>query len=390
MRYLLLGAGLQGRAIAFDLLHNAEGTTGLTVVDRDERALRELQRFLDDRRLRTVTGDVNDAASLAPLLDEATVCISAVNYWFNEPLTRLAIAHRCHFLDLGGNNDVVERQFALDGEARAAGVTVVPDCGLAPGLASLLGYDLAEQLDRCDHLRLRVGGLPADPQPPLDYMLVFSVHGLINEYVEPCLVLRDGELRTVPGLSELETIDFPAPFGRLEAFQTSGGTSTLPRILQGRVRDLDYKTIRYPGHCAKIRALVEVGLADTEPLTLRDDRGELQVRPRDVLAACLERVLPSEGEDVVLLQVEADGELDGRTVSRSLRIIDRADPRSGLSAMMRMTGFPAAIVARLLADGTIDEPGARPQELVVPARAMLDGLARRGILAVIQEHERRG
>ena len=388
MHFLLLGAGLQGRAIAHDLLVHGADDDKLTVLDRDQAALDGLARFLDDARLETVAGDVAEEGVVGPLLADADVCVSAVNYWFNAELTRLAIAHRCHFLDLGGNNDVVERQLAQDADARAAGVTVVPDCGLAPGLAGLLGYDLAEQFDRCEHLRLRVGGLPAEPRPPWNYMLVFSVHGLINEYVEPCMVIRDGEVRTVPGLSELERLDFPG-FGRLEAFQTSGGTSTLPRTLRGRVGNLDYKTIRYPGHCEMVRALAAAGLADTEPVAVRDEHGEVRVRPRDVLAACWERVLPREGADVVLLLVEADGEVDGRRVRRSLRMVDHADPETGLSAMMRMTGFPAAIVARMLANGTIAEPGARPQELVVPAAGMLDALAHRGILAVIEQHDLR-
>ncbi|MDO9693643.1 MAG: saccharopine dehydrogenase C-terminal domain-containing protein [Candidatus Latescibacteria bacterium] len=382
MRHLLLGAGLQGRAIAWDLLRHAEGVTDLTVVDQDREALVALAGWLDDPRLRTVAGDVTDAVLLAPLLDEAQVCTSAVNYWFNAELTAQAIAHRAHFVDLGGNNDVVADQFARDPQARAAGVTVVPDCGLAPGLAGLLGHHLAVCLDTCDALRLRVGGLPLHPRPPLDYMIVFSVQGLINEYIEPCLVLRDGEERTVPGLSELESLDFPPPFGRLEAFQTSGGASTLTRTLRGRVRDLDYKTIRYPGHRDRILPLHELGLTSSEPLRPAGASGE--VRPRDVLATCLERACPKTGPDVVLLRIEADGSAGGRRVRRSLTIVDHEDTATGLTAMMRMTGFPAAITAALLAEGETPA-GARPQELAVPAERVLAELARRGIHAPLVE-----
>ncbi|MBA4378939.1 MAG: hypothetical protein C0395_09870 [Gemmatimonas sp.] len=382
MRHLLLGAGLQGRAIAWDLLRHAAGVTGLTVVDRDRDALAALADWLDDPRLRTVAGDVTDPALLAPLLDEAAACTSAVNYWFNDDLTALAIAHRAHFVDLGGNNDVVAAQFAHDPQARAAGVTVVPDCGLAPGLAGLLGHHLATGLDECDALRLRVGGLPQHPRPPLDYMIVFSVQGLINEYIEPCLVLRDGEERTVPGLSELESLEFPPPFGRLEAFQTSGGASTLTRTLRGRVRDLDYKTIRYPGHRDRILPLHELGLTSSQPLRPAGAGGD--VRPRDVLAACLELACPKDGPDVVLLRVEAEGTAGGRRVRRALTIVDHEDPATGLTAMMRMTGFPAAIVADLLARGEA-APGARPQELAVPAERVLAELSRRGIQAPLVE-----
>ena len=228
MKYLLLGAGLQGTAMAFDLLTQAEGTTGLMIFDANADALSTLAARLDDPRARTTCGDVRDADLIGPLMAEADVALSAVNYWFNADLATLAVENRAHFLDLGGNNDIVAREFELDERAREMGVSVVPDCGLAPGLAGVLGYHLVDRLAKPESLKLRVGGLPADPLPPMNYKVVFSVQGLINEYIEPAVVIRDGRLKTVPSLSELEHLTFPAPFGELEAFQTSGGTSTLP------------------------------------------------------------------------------------------------------------------------------------------------------------------
>jgi lysine 6-dehydrogenase len=382
VRYLLLGAGLQGTAIAWDLLRQAADTAAVTVVDREQAALARLgQRLQDDPRLALEHGDVEDAAWLAPLMTDADVAISAVNYWLNDELTALAIAHRAHFLDLGGNNEIVARQLARDAAARAAGVTVVPDTGLAPGLAGILGWHLAGLLDPCEAVRLRVGGLPREPRPPLNYQLVFSVQGLINEYVEDCAVIRDGEIRTVPGLSELETLTFPPPFGELEAFQTSGGTSTLPRSLQGRVRSLDYKTIRYRGHCEQIRLLRDLGLTASEPIEIDG----AWVAPRILLARRLEAMLPREGDDVVLLLAEAEGYANAgdrkppAARRHSIRIIDRNDPATGLSAMTRMTGFPAAIIARMLAAGEVTAPGAVPQETIIPAKRLLAELARRGV-----------
>ena len=381
MKYLLLGAGLQGTAIAHDLLRHAEGTTGLVVVDRDEAALSALHDRLDDRRVAVHAADVTDAGTLAPLMEAADVAISAVNYWFNAGLAALAVEHRCHFLDLGGNNDVVAEEFALDGQARAAGVAVVPDCGLAPGLAGILGYWLVDRLDRCESLKLRVGGLPARPQPPMNYKVVFAVEGLINEYIEPAVVIRDGRLQTVPSLTELEHLTFPEPFGELEAFQTSGGTSTLPQTLQGRVRDLDYKTIRYKGHCAQVRLLHELGLTDARAVEIDGVR----VAPRRVLARALQQALDLPGEDVVLLQCTAEGWQGGRALRRTVRIVDRHDAEHGVSAMMRMTGYPAAIIAVMLASGAIAERGALRQELVVPGDAMVGELRRRGV--DVQESE---
>ncbi len=375
MKYLLLGAGLQGTAIAHDLLNQAEGTTRLTVVDGSREALAKLSERFGDSRLHTVCSDVRDADILPPLMAEAAVAISAVNYWYNAELAALAVAGKTHFLDLGGNNDIVAREFELDEEAKEQGVTIVPDCGLAPGLAGILGYWLVDGVDQADSLILRVGGLPANPLPPMNYKVVFSVQGLINEYIEPALVIRDGKLKTVPSLSELETLRFPEPFGELEAFQTSGGTSTLPQTLAGRIPDLDYKTIRYKGHCAQFKLLQELGLCDSRPRSGPDG----QMSPREMLVQLMNEKLDLPGPDVVLLLAEVVGHEDGEAIRRTVRIIDHFDQHNDISAMMRMTGYPAAIIAQLLASGEICAPGAQPQELIVPGDRMIELLRLRGV-----------
>lgn len=376
MKYLLLGAGLQGTAIAFDLLNHCDGTTALRVVDADGSSLANLAARLNDSRMTTIEGDVRDETILTPLMAEADVVISAVNYWYNAALAGLAVANRAHFLDLGGNNDIVAREFELDDVARRQGVSIIPDCGLAPGLAGILGYWLIDGLKSAASLKLRVGGLPIDPQPPMNYKVVFAVQGLINEYIEPAVVVRGGRLQTVPSLSELEHLTFPEPFGELEAFQTSGGTSTLPRTLAGRVPDLDYKTIRYKGHCAQFRLLHELGLTDSRPLEFKGGK----VSPREMLARVMADKLNLPGEDVILLLAEAEGwDAAGEAVRRGVRIIDHHDRTNDISAMMRMTGYPAAIIAWLLASGEIDAPGARCQEEVVPGDRMLAELRRRNV-----------
>jgi lysine 6-dehydrogenase len=376
MRYLLLGAGLQGTAIAHDLLNTAEGTTGLTVVDGNSASLETLAgRFADDR-LKTVCCDVRDASTLAPLMAEAEVAISAVNYWYNAELAALAVAGKAHFLDLGGNNDIVAQEYELDEEAKDKGISIVPDCGLAPGLAGILGYWLADGLKKVDTLKLRVGGLPADPLPPMNYKVVFSVQGLINEYIEPAVVIRGGKIQTVPSLSELETLTFPEPFGELEAFQTSGGTSTLPQTLLGTVPDLDYKTIRYKGHCAQFKLLYDLGFCDSRPR--KGQKGEMS--PREMLAQLMSEKLDLPGPDVVLLLAEVVGYDDAdQAIRRTVRIIDHHDHENNISAMMRMTGYPASIIAQLLASGEISQPGAHPQELIVPGDRMIELLRLRGV-----------
>ncbi|MBU8871600.1 MAG: saccharopine dehydrogenase NADP-binding domain-containing protein [Gemmatimonadales bacterium] len=386
MKYLLLGAGLQGTAIAYDLLNQAEDTTALTILDGNGESLDRITGKLQgeqspDSRLTTVQADVRDESVLGPLMEKANVVISAVNYWYNASLAALAVEKQAHFLDLGGNNDIVAQEFELNDRAVEKGVSIIPDCGLAPGLAGILGYWLVDGLARAESLKLRVGGLPAEPFPPLNYKLVFSVQGLINEYIEPCAVVRQGRTQAVPGLSELETLRFPEPFGELEAFQTSGGTSTLPRTLAGRVPDLDYKTIRYKGHRDQIKLLHELGLCDSIPMKV----GNVEVAPRELLADLLTRKLDLPGPDVVLLRAtvvgwtEGDGANESQAVRRAVQIVDHHDQKNDISAMARMTGFPAAIIAGMLARGEVRTAGTHCQELVIPGDRMIQELRHRGV-----------
>ncbi|HEV2862479.1 MAG TPA: saccharopine dehydrogenase C-terminal domain-containing protein [Pyrinomonadaceae bacterium] len=377
MRVLVLGAGRMGLGAAYDLAHNSEGVEAITIADVDEGRARAVVETLKTDRARPAHLDVTDPARAVSLMRGHDAAISCVPYFYNLGLARAAVEARTNFCDLGGNNAVVDSELALDEEARAAGVNVIPDCGLAPGMVSVLAAHGAERFSRLDELHIRVGGLPLEPRPPLDYQIVFSVEGLINEYVERARVIRGGQLIEVESMTELESLDFPEPFGRMEAFQTSGGTSTLPETFSGRVRELDYKTIRYPGHCDRFRLLIELGLTAGEEVEVEGSR----VRPRKLLGELLYRHLPADGPDAVLIRLEFAGQLrEGGTPAR-LRydIIDRFDERTGLSAMQRTTAFPASLVAQTMARGRTTRRGAVPQERCIPPAPFVAELAARGI-----------
>jgi len=382
MKFLVIGAGMQARAVAYDLVRQAD-VSEVRICDVEPRRLQALKRYLRSRKVRTFTADAGDRRRMAELMKPCDVAVSCVPYFLNLGLARAAIAARTHFCDLGGNNDVVRAELALSAQAKKAGATVVPDCGLAPGLVSILAADGFSRLERTDSIHIRVGGLPRKPRPPLNYALVFSANGLINEYVEPCLVLRDGRLAWREPLADVEELTFPKPFGRLEAFNTSGGSSTLPYTYRGRVKMLDYKTIRYPGHCAKVRLLFDLGLTDTKPVEADGKR----IVPRHLLIQRLEAVLPWEKDDVVLLRVEVEGKgkrdkgIEGSSGRRTVKyeLVDYADRRSGLTAMMRTTGFSAAVVALMLGRGQVGCAGAFTGENCVPSAAYIRELRRRGL-----------
>jgi lysine 6-dehydrogenase len=381
MKILVLGAGRMGLGAAYDLAHNSPDVRAVTVADIDAGRARAVKATVGSDKLSAAQIDVNDHAQVVALMRGHDAVVSCVTYFHNLQLARAAIEARAHFCDLGGNNSVVASELALDAEARAAGVNIIPDCGLAPGMVSVLAMHGAARFDELEAIHIRVGGLPQVPRPPLNYQIVFSVEGLLNEYVERARVIRGGQIVEVESLTEVESLSFPAPFERMEAFQTSGGTSTLPDTFHGRLRELDYKTIRYPGHCEQFKLLVELGLAAGEEIDLDGTR----VRPRRLLAELLARHLPADEPDVVLVRLAFHGRAAGRDLRLRYDIIDRFDERTGLSAMMRTTAFPASIIAQMMARGETTAHGARPQEIVVPPDKFVAALAARGIH--ISEHQ---
>jgi lysine 6-dehydrogenase len=379
MRILVLGAGRMGLGAAYDLAHNSEGVELVTVADMDAGRARAVCETLGDSRVRPAQVDVADGARVVELMRGHDAAISCVTYFHNLQLARAAVEAGTNFCDLGGNNAVVDAELALDEEARAAGINIVPDCGLAPGMVSVLAAHGAARFSQLEELHIRVGGLPQNPRPPLDYQIVFSVEGLINEYVERARVIREGRVVEVESMTELESLDFPEPFGRMEAFQTSGGTSTLPETFLGKIQQLDYKTIRYPGHCERFKLLIDLGLCSSDSVDVDGAR----ITPRRLLGELLYRHLPADEPDVVLIRLEFVGRLSGDGAGHAARlrydIIDRFDERAGLSAMQRTTSFPASIIAQMTARGETTQKGAVPQERCVPADAFVAELARREI-----------
>jgi len=374
MKILILGAGMMGRAAAF-FFSGKSDITRITLADGRLEIAGEVARKFDREKITPIEFDANDAAGIKRLMRGCSVAIGATSYEHNLLFSRIAIENRCSFIDLGGNHDVVDEQFTMDAEAREAGVTIIPDCGLAPGLVSVLSARAVDQLDEVDSIEIRVGGIPTIPKPPLNYCLLFNVRGLINEYIERSRVIKNGEINVVESMGGLERIYFPEPFCEMEAFYTSGGISTLTRTLKEKVRNLDYKTIRWPGHQKYIKFLIDLGLTSSDPLRINGRA----VTPRRVLEKTLERNLACEVTDAILLRVTATGVCNGIETVYTQEIIDFYDMDSNLTAMMRMTAFPAATVALMIARGNISEKGVLFQEKSVPFEPFFDELERMNI-----------
>lgn len=374
MNFGILGAGMMGRAIAFDLVNHSSFDT-LTLADREDSILQDAQKFLGDNSIDYSHLDVSHEKEVTTFFDTHDLIISAIPYSFNYLLAQTAVQTETHFLDLGGNNDIVTRERSLHKQAQKKGVTIIPDCGLAPGLVSIITQDIVEHLDVVDTVKLRVGGLPVDPQPPLNYQIVFSPNGLINEYMEDSLILDHGHVKTKSSMTEVETLSFPKPFGTMEAFLTSGGCSTLPTTYKDTIGYLDYKTIRYPGHCEKFKLLLDLGMGQETPVSV----GSQHMVPRHLLITLLEKTLPSDGRDVTLLKVIGEGRHHHKTVRREYMMIDYYDDRHAMTSMMRTTGFPVSIIAQLIEHGTIALSGVFCPEEIVPCQPFFKELEARGI-----------
>jgi lysine 6-dehydrogenase len=379
LRYAVLGAGRQGTAAAYDMARFGDAELVLLADSEQDRAAEAARRVneLAGRDVARATRlDVRDEAQVVKTLTGIHAALSAVPYTFNLALTKAAIQAGCSFCDLGGNTDIVLQQWGLDAEAKKKNVRVVPDCGLAPGLANVMAAYVKARLDKTRSIRMRCGGLPQKPRPPLGYKLVFNIGGLTNEYFGRALVIRGGKVQEVDTFSELETLDFAAPVGRCEAFVTSGGTSTVPRSFEGEVEELDYKTVRYPGHFEKFKVLLDLGLLDLKPVEVDG----VPVVPRKLFhRVAAPRIDFPEDKDLVVLRVEGEGVKDGEPRLVRLEIVDFHDDRTGFTAMERTTGFPAAMVAHEMARGAVPA-GVRPLESKALDHTLLvEGLARRGI-----------
>ncbi|WP_376790380.1 saccharopine dehydrogenase C-terminal domain-containing protein [Thermoflexus sp.] len=386
-RYAVIGAGMQGTAAAYDLARFGDAEE-IQMADRDparaEDAAQRLNRLLGRSLVRPTALDARDEKAVVEFLRPIDAAISAVPYRLNPLVARAAIEARTSLCDLGGHTPTTWEILALDQAAREAGVSLIPDCGLMPGLGNTLAVYAMRRMDQPRHVRIWCGGLPQRPRGPLGYRLVFNIAGLTAEYTGKAVFLRQGRIVEIEALTEPETITFPPPVGTCEAFVTSGGTSTCPWTFQGILETYEEKTVRYPGHLERIRVLAELGFLETDPI----DIDGIRVIPREVFHRLVEPRLqfPEDPADVVVLRVTCEGTHHGQTMEITLELMDFYDPKTGFTAMERTTGWHAAIVAGMMARGETPK-GAIPVERAVDPERFVAEWLRRGI--PIQETVRR-
>jgi len=372
MKAIVLGSGKIGSIMAKDFARSMEGAQ-LTLSDISGERAKAAASSIEGADWTTI--DTSDPARLTETLGGFDLVMGALPGDFGYVALKAAVEAGVDMLDVAFTP---EDPMELDGAAKKAGLTLIPDCGVAPGLSNILvGYS-ASRLDRVDETQIMVGGIPEDLVPPMDYTITWSAEGLIDEYVREVSIIKDGEKVQVPALSGLEEIEFPG-VGTLEAFYTDGLRSLAKSFPE--VENMYEKTLRYPGHVEKVKLLRDLGYFSDEPLTV----GGSEVSPRLVTARLLERSLwrPEVG-DLLAMRIQVTGEKNGRKTVYRHQILDRYDHETDVSAMARTTAYTASIVAGMLARGTIDAKGVIPPErLGMDAEfteALLSELKSRGVI----------
>jgi saccharopine dehydrogenase-like NADP-dependent oxidoreductase len=331
---VVVGAGKIGATIA--QLLTASGDYRVTVADRSPEALERIRKH---DGIGSADLDVEDEKGLLTLLAGRFAVLNAAPFNVNRPISEAARAAGAHYLDL--TEDVAGRRRTVE-LAAGARTAFIPQCGLAPGFVSIVAADLAARFEQLDSVRLRVGALPQYPSNALNYNLTWSTDGVINEYCEPCEAIVNGVRREVAALEERE--EFSLDGILYEAFNTSGGLGTLCDTLEGKVRELNYRTIRYPGHAVIMRALLN-------DLRLRERR--------HVLKDILENAVPTTLQDVVIVFVTVSGRNDGHLVQQTYanKIYSREVNGQMLSAIQITTSSAICTMLDLLAAGRIPSRG---------------------------------
>jgi lysine 6-dehydrogenase len=355
MRAVVFGAGLMGSTIARDLIRSND-VEQVTLCDIDKRRLSLVKVTERSSKLKVRVHDVRRGDQTVRLLKQSDVGIGALPYDLCEYPIKATLQAGVNFVDLifGWRY----KRSDVDAAAKRKGISVVPACGFAPGLSNILAKAGIDQMDKVEEVHIKTGGIPERPTPPLNYRIVFSFDAVLEEYSRKARIVRNGKIVDVEALSGLETINFLPPIGKCECFYTDG-LSTLIHTVKG-VREMSEKTIRWPGHVAQIRTLIECGLLESRPITYRGKK----IIPKDFVGQILtDRLALRDERDLTLLRVDIIGRRKGSFAHTRSEMIDHFDKGRVMTSMARTTAFPCAATALLLGNNRVSSKGLVPAEL---------------------------
>ena len=352
-KFVIVGSGRQGIAVAYDLLRKPSHQVVIVDINQSflSEALEKLSKISNTSNLSSIKADVTNDNQMLKILSDADVMISAVPYEFNLGLSKIAIHSKTSMVDLGGHTNIVREQLSMNQQAISSGITMVPDCGMGPGMNITMSVLATEILDKTDEIYIWDGGLPKDPKPPWNYSLFFNIEGLTNEYDEQAYFLKDGEIVEVPCFEKIENLIFKN-VGELEAAVTSGGLSTMPWTFKNKLKVLENKTLRYKGHWEWMKAYRELGLFSRESV----EHNNQKIIPRNFYHQLLEEKLDhGRVEDICLMRIKALGNKDSKKVELNINAIESYSKELDLTAMEKWTGWHIAIMALEIAYNRVNK-----------------------------------
>lgn len=371
MKVLVIGCGKIGSVAAEELSRGS--SIDLVVADRVGERAKAVAERAGRENISWSRIDASDAHELRGALKGFDLALGFLPGSLGYVLARACIDSGVDLVDV---SYMPEDPMELHEEALSSGVTIIPDCGVAPGLSNILVGHAAQRLDQVRSIHILVGGIPSRPEPPLGYTITWSAEDLLDEYTRRARIVKDGRLMEVEPLTGLERVDFPG-LGTLEAFYTDG-LRTLLRTM--RADEMWEKTLRYPGHAERIWLLRDLGFLDDESIEI----GGLSIPIKRITARILERRLyRPEVEDLLAMKVEVSGTIGGHYKTYTYHLLDRYDREKGITAMARTTAYTATSVAEILISGVELGSGVKPPEMIGRDerlfRILLNRLERRGI-----------
>jgi lysine 6-dehydrogenase len=351
MRVIVLGSGNIGSVIAKDVAENLSSSQ-VVIADVDKKRAREAASRIGMENVVWTQVDATNRSDLSSKLKDCDVAVGALPGVFGYQACKASVAAKVDMVDV---SYMPEDVMTLNKAALNAGVTVIPDCGMSPGLCSMLVGRGASMLDEVEKAHMLNGGLPEKPVPPLGYVITWSVKDLIDMYSRKVSIVKNSKVAQVKAMSGLEEIDFPG-VGKLEAFYTDGLRTMLHTV---KAKEMWEKTLRYPGHAGKIELLKALGFFDSETVEVAGTR----VEPREVAAKLFEKNLKRpDVHDIVVILIKVSGMKRGRRIEYAYRVFDHYDEKRRVTSMARTTAYTASVVAQFLAQKTITDKGVIPPE----------------------------
>lgn len=384
MKIAILGAGTVGAALARVFCTNPR-LRALIVIDENGRALDELTEQCPSGTLRTYRVNINREHAITTLIKGFDVLICALPSHHNLRISELALKSGIHYIDFGGSDEILDSQLALNEKNQRHDHWIIPNCGMAPGLVNILSMHGFESFEKVDSINIWASSLPVDPIPPFNIQLSFSPYGLLHEYLDPVTIIKKGKLTTVEPLNGHETIQFDSQpdLGNMETFFISGGITSLAKELKGKVDELTFRAIRYPGHRNLVEALRTLGFTSTQIIDIRSN-----LTYRQLLIRQLQKYLPAGHKDFVLIKIAIEGAKDGHQIHREYEIKHGYDDERDVSALMSLVTITTEIISEMMVDKNLKGAGGvKPPEQIVPLENFIESLKEKGVTLEIREHE---